>query len=204
MTAQGANLYSARIVRSLLGQNRRQRVLSTILEARSSRFLPQSSQPDMQTFTQKLKALEASMSRLRTQDEKVSALADFMQHDAEQPAATQNLYGGAGAGPNTSSIDKDRDARMKAQGIAISQLVRRQGISVSDLTSMAASRPRNQSTLPLRVLLCAFQDVNAQDFCFNPGTLTCAGCHLVRYCSKECQKRHWKSHKIGMSSPRPR
>ena len=24
----------------------------------------------------------------------------------------------------------------------------------------------------------------------------CAGCGLVQYCSKECQKRHWKQHKV--------
>lgn len=26
---------------------------------------------------------------------------------------------------------------------------------------------------------------------------TCARCHLARYCSRECQSRHWSTHKVG-------
>lgn len=29
----------------------------------------------------------------------------------------------------------------------------------------------------------------------------CAVCKVVRYCSKECQKRHWKMHKVGCRVP---
>ncbi|XP_059097144.1 uncharacterized protein LOC131891555 isoform X2 [Tigriopus californicus] len=34
-------------------------------------------------------------------------------------------------------------------------------------------------------------------FCANPGQFTCSRCHMVRYCSKEHQKKHWKEHKTS-------
>src|SRR5262245_53631628 len=39
-------------------------------------------------------------------------------------------------------------------------------------------------------------------FCIKPGTLRCTGCTTPqsRYCSKECQKRDWKTHKFSCAS----
>ena len=31
--------------------------------------------------------------------------------------------------------------------------------------------------------------------CSGPGKTKCGGCQQVRYCGKECQKKHWKAHK---------
>lgn len=31
--------------------------------------------------------------------------------------------------------------------------------------------------------------------CMSPGTLVCSQCLLVKYCSAECQKQHWKKHR---------
>ncbi|MCJ1235698.1 hypothetical protein MMC14_003669 [Varicellaria rhodocarpa] len=36
--------------------------------------------------------------------------------------------------------------------------------------------------------------------CSNTGTSRCNGCQDVLYCSKECQKAHWKTHKQTCSS----
>ncbi|KJA20347.1 hypothetical protein HYPSUDRAFT_203842 [Hypholoma sublateritium FD-334 SS-4] len=46
----------------------------------------------------------------------------------------------------------------------------------------------------LEVLPCANFDV-AGGSCRKPGTLGCSACKLVSYCTKECQTKHWKSHK---------
>ena len=36
--------------------------------------------------------------------------------------------------------------------------------------------------------------------CGNPGTLRCSKCKKVYYCSKECQKSDWKTHKLSCST----
>ncbi|KAJ6621446.1 hypothetical protein B0H10DRAFT_2017320 [Mycena sp. CBHHK59/15] len=37
--------------------------------------------------------------------------------------------------------------------------------------------------------------------CQRPAKVTCSGCHLVKYCGKECQKQDWQSHKKDCKSP---
>ncbi len=50
---------------------------------------------------------------------------------------------------------------------------------------------------PLARLSCANQSTSKSQFCLKDGTMSCSGCFLVRYCSKECQLKHWGSHKYG-------
>ncbi len=33
--------------------------------------------------------------------------------------------------------------------------------------------------------------------CEKPSLMKCAGCNVVRYCSKECQKHDWKYHRLA-------
>jgi hypothetical protein len=37
--------------------------------------------------------------------------------------------------------------------------------------------------------------------CYNSGTKICSRCKKARYCSSECQKLHWKTHKIMCKKP---
>lgn len=37
--------------------------------------------------------------------------------------------------------------------------------------------------------------------CGKPGKFLCSRCKSVRYCSKECQKAHWKEHKKVCKAP---
>ena len=39
--------------------------------------------------------------------------------------------------------------------------------------------------------------------CSKPGVLTCARCKVAKYCSKACQKKHWKLHKMKCKPPPP-
>ncbi|KAG2123462.1 hypothetical protein DEU56DRAFT_48468 [Suillus clintonianus] len=48
---------------------------------------------------------------------------------------------------------------------------------------------------PLDVLPCANVQVAQFKACPKQGTKACSACKLVSYCSKECQKNHWRIHK---------
>ena len=46
-------------------------------------------------------------------------------------------------------------------------------------------------------LLCDFPE------CQNHGTMKCGRCEFARYCSKKCQRAHWKQHKVECQSRNP-
>ncbi|KAF6752084.1 hypothetical protein DFP72DRAFT_906060 [Ephemerocybe angulata] len=48
---------------------------------------------------------------------------------------------------------------------------------------------------PLRPLHPPPQRLVWRIVCGKPGTMACANCKLVSYCSKDCQRAHWKIHK---------
>ncbi|OAX31589.1 hypothetical protein K503DRAFT_777457, partial [Rhizopogon vinicolor AM-OR11-026] len=48
---------------------------------------------------------------------------------------------------------------------------------------------------PPEMLPCANVDVEKYKVCQKQGTKACSACKLVSYCSKECQKNHWRIHK---------
>ena len=48
---------------------------------------------------------------------------------------------------------------------------------------------------PLRIRCCSENCPAALVGQWVEGTLTCCDCYAVRYCSRECQRNHWKKHK---------
>ncbi|KDR66055.1 hypothetical protein GALMADRAFT_232756 [Galerina marginata CBS 339.88] len=54
---------------------------------------------------------------------------------------------------------------------------------------------------PLEILPCANVQADKYRVCNQPGTMVCSECRLVSYCSKECQKAHWKLHKGDCKNP---
>ncbi|KDR66739.1 hypothetical protein GALMADRAFT_106135 [Galerina marginata CBS 339.88] len=54
---------------------------------------------------------------------------------------------------------------------------------------------------PPEALPCANVQVDKYKFCEKPGIMACSECRLVSYCSKECQKVHWKLHKGDCKNP---
>ncbi|KZP28089.1 hypothetical protein FIBSPDRAFT_917742 [Athelia psychrophila] len=53
----------------------------------------------------------------------------------------------------------------------------------------------------LEKLPCAHSDAAENWRCPNDGTMACANCKLVSYCSKGCQTTHWKTHKADCKDP---
>ncbi|CAG8531025.1 22522_t:CDS:2 [Gigaspora margarita] len=53
---------------------------------------------------------------------------------------------------------------------------------------------------PLEQVICANINTTNLSFCKNIGDKLCTNCRVIFYCSKECQKMHWKYHKIDCKS----
>jgi len=70
-------------------------------------------------------------------------------------------------------------------------------VTSGKLSSHEASRPATDECgdvpAPNRVLFCA------QCNSFGLGLRKCSRCYSVAYCSPECQKKHWKAHKVSCS-----
>ncbi|EPQ57739.1 hypothetical protein GLOTRDRAFT_37501 [Gloeophyllum trabeum ATCC 11539] len=60
---------------------------------------------------------------------------------------------------------------------------------------------RDVSKLRSDRLPCANVDVENRSHCPGEGTMACSRCKLVSYCSKECQRGHWKIHKADCKDP---
>ncbi|KAJ3414398.1 hypothetical protein HDV05_006672, partial [Chytridiales sp. JEL 0842] len=58
---------------------------------------------------------------------------------------------------------------------------------------------RREAAATVEVLLKACSNNTDTDICGNEGTKYCTRCLRARYCSVECQKNHWKSHKAQCS-----
>ncbi|CAG8662472.1 1334_t:CDS:1 [Dentiscutata erythropus] len=53
---------------------------------------------------------------------------------------------------------------------------------------------------PLEQVMCSNINVSNRFACKNIGDKLCTNCRVILYCSKECQKMHWKFHKIDCKS----
>ncbi|KAK0437608.1 uncharacterized protein EV420DRAFT_1587760 [Desarmillaria tabescens] len=145
--------------------------------------------------------LEKSFSKLSTKDDKKSALLSCMERlGSDSQGSLIQLYGCPGIPKSGKNVD-DNDRK------ALEGLIARHGLQ-DDLFDVAKAL-RNESRLalgtkmppPLSRLGCANQIISKSQFCPKDGTMTCSGCFLVRYCSKECQSTHWKSHKQDCKNP---
>jgi hypothetical protein len=128
-----------------------------------------------------LDSLEAELSRLSTTDSKLAAIAQWA-HDGPAPSddiARVHLTS------HGTTIGEDLLKNMnETQGTAFSELLERHGIT-PDAYMRHTLRGGGASTeFVLDVLPCAHVDAGQLQKCPKKGTLTCASCKLIRYCSK--------------------
>ncbi|KAF2137795.1 uncharacterized protein K452DRAFT_257269 [Aplosporella prunicola CBS 121167] len=60
--------------------------------------------------------------------------------------------------------------------------------------------PDQASIRALNLCPCANTGTGGAHACIKPGANACSRCYLVRYCSSQCQKAHWKQHKTDCNS----
>ncbi|KAK0209659.1 hypothetical protein IW262DRAFT_1416458 [Armillaria fumosa] len=146
--------------------------------------------------------LEKSFSKLSTKDDKKSALLSSLENlKGDSHRSLIQLCASPGTRKNSTNVE-DITTRK-----AFEDLIARHGLQ--DEMFSVAKALCNQSRLafgtqmppPLSRLGCANQVVSKSQFCPRDGMLTCSGCSLVRYCSKDCQFAHWKLHKKDCKNP---
>ncbi|KAK0452836.1 uncharacterized protein EV420DRAFT_1558595 [Desarmillaria tabescens] len=150
----------------------------------------------MTTNMQALDSLNKSLSELSSKDDKKLTLLSFLdkrERDSKQPLNV--LF----PSPNTpKTIPNLEDAKYVK---ALDDIIKRHGLQKEMIEVgriLSSRKPLEFGTPmppPLSRLSCANQDTSKSQFCYKDGTMSCSGCLLVRYCSKECQLKDWRSHK---------
>ncbi|KZV61894.1 hypothetical protein PENSPDRAFT_642878 [Peniophora sp. CONT] len=133
-----------------------------------------------------LNELATTLSRLNTTEEKVeAALALMDQLSKQHPAPIGNLNSHGGHTKNPLPTP----ARLFDQD-ALTGLLAQHGLSPAVFLKHSRSAGYALDQAP-----CAFINHTSGEECKNIGTKTCSECMLVKYCSSECQKKHWRLHK---------
>jgi hypothetical protein len=128
-----------------------------------------------------LDSLEAELSRLSTTDSKLATIARWPPvgpATADDIARVHLTSYGTTIGED---LLKNRNA---TQGTAFSDLLERHGITPDAYMRHTLRGGGTSTEFILDVLPCAHVDAGQFRKCAEKGTLTCASCKLVRYCSK--------------------
>jgi hypothetical protein len=156
-----------------------------------------------------LDSLDEELSRLSNDEAKLKAANDYIDTARMKTTSSVNM---SSHGFTTGMDDTFDEMSQKS----FDQLLGKHGLS-SDAFGQYMLRTlhlRRGPNVVLDVLPCANVDPALDISCPHPGILTCAGCKLVRYCSKvsplsvndtglltlyhqACQVARWRTHKQG-------
>ncbi|ESK84858.1 hypothetical protein Moror_14952 [Moniliophthora roreri MCA 2997] len=140
----------------------------------------------------RLEELEELFLTLNTKEEKRAAFHAFEQREAE--------FQGCGCvewvtGFPNNFVPPDYKKNKDKNDTAVAAFMEKHDLT--DEESKAYLFKDMKDPPSLSRLPCAYHDVGAGIFCSGLGMFTCSECRLVRYCSKKCQKQHWKRHRIN-------
>jgi hypothetical protein len=133
-----------------------------------------------------LDSLEAELSRLSTTDSKLTAIARWAHAG---PAPTDDIARVHLTSHGTTIGEDLLENRNGAQGMALYDLLERHDITLEAYMRHTVRGGGASTEFVLDVLPCAHVDAGQFRKCAKNGTLTCASCKLVRYCSKVCVPR---------------
>ncbi|KAG7443862.1 uncharacterized protein BT62DRAFT_934454 [Guyanagaster necrorhizus] len=153
----------------------------------------------MQTL---IDSLERSFSELSTKDDKKSAFLSALEKiDTDSKGSLLQLSARPGTPKNGTPVEDINE------WTDFERLIARHGLQdeMIDIARAIYSQSRlkfgTKMPPPLSRLGCANYVVSRSQCCPRDGILTCYGCFLVRYCSKECQLAHWRFHKKDCRNP---
>ena len=152
---------------------------------------------------QKLKQLNKDLNAAVSQAEKEKAFRECLVSISDQKTS-EFLHS-----PNEKCHEK-WEAFRNQFSVILSSLAKKHGcmhIIVEELDKSWVDEMQLGSGLrmqPLDEIMCAncipTLTGNCVTACEKRGMMACSGCHLVKYCSQTCQKKHWPVHKIDCKS----
>lgn len=159
----------------------------------------------MEEVQELLGATNAALWAASSTEEKLAALSLALEAIRELFPPDEVQYVGPTVGPAEGAIITQRHRALMAGSLGLLELADRHGCREEYeqlIQGMRSRRPwgSGKDGEPLTQLCCANIDVAAGRVCPNPGSLICSRCQLVAYCSKACQKQHFKAHKIDCRS----
>ncbi|GJE90137.1 zf-MYND and DUF4470 domain-containing protein [Phanerochaete sordida] len=145
----------------------------------------------MSNFDESLQELSDTLSGLSLKNEKLAKVTAWINvQDSQAPALSAHNP----AGTNTHNLGRNA-AHNVVRVAQWATLLARHGLSEQEVfASLLRQRSDELPTfVPVRVP-CAYIDLSNSQECFQVGHQVCGGCRLVNYCSKDCQRKHWKLH----------
>ncbi|PPQ96108.1 hypothetical protein CVT26_004742 [Gymnopilus dilepis] len=150
-------------------------------------------------YNSRLLALSNQLDRLKDdQEAKRMALMDYLQESThkfqlEEHSSSNDESGDEG--------DEDHDTG-KAGGDHANAyvLAQRHGLAQA-FDDWLLKRTLRMAKPPLEFVPCANARPDDDWHCENAGKLTCGQCKLLSYCSKDCQRSHWRYHKPSCKDP---
>ncbi|EKM51315.1 uncharacterized protein PHACADRAFT_213165 [Phanerochaete carnosa HHB-10118-sp] len=147
----------------------------------------------MSSSCSSLQELSDALSRLSTKDDKTAEVIGWIERRDSKPPLTSlhHPVGGNASGSNGDPVRNFIGTPIWATFLA------HHGLSDTDVayTMLRKTSEELPQFLPLSAP-CAYANPAKADECPNPGLQVCSGCRLVKYCSKECQHKHWKIHAL--------
>ncbi|CCL98311.1 uncharacterized protein FIBRA_00305 [Fibroporia radiculosa] len=150
----------------------------------------------MDSLSESLTSLEAQLSRLEDPVEKVAAIRSHILQTTPKTPTVGWLHASQLTVPTPASNDCDTLQK------GIDRLLIQHDLKEIYITYMVEMAQKDilLYDLSLDTLRCSNIDP-PRSICPREGSMRCAACKLTSYCSKECQKDHWKTHRRDCKNP---
>lgn len=154
--------------------------------------------PPSADISVKLQSLSDQLDQSEHARDKEIALVKYLQAhlEADKDHTTLKLLPSALGTPDGDGRGETRESTI------LSDIIRKHNLGQAYLDWVFTYlQPTAADNKPLERLPCANVKAEENWGCRNDGKLTCGECHLVSYCSKECQRTHWRVHKRDCKDP---
>lgn len=142
-----------------------------------------------------LDELSAQLSQLSTKDAKMEAVSTYLNSALQGPGQRETIVHLAG---NFVSHPVGPTERRDGDNAILMRLLKQHGLDFDDYLKILSGSDFDAS---LARAPCTHVVPEEAWNCPNEGRMICSNCKIVAYCSKDCQRKHWRTHKRDCKDP---